>query len=292
MSDLPLTLALTAGVLAAVNPCGFALLPAYLSLLVLGDDSPTRGVAVGRALTATASITVGFAALFGIFGLAIQPLAGQVQEHLPWFTITFGILMAAAGAWLLAGRRLPALMPKVRRAPTVTRSVPSMALFGVAYAIASLGCTIAPFLAIVVSAFRSGSTGEGIILFAAYAVGMGLIVGVASLTVALTRSTAVSHLRRAGALAPRIGGGLLLLVGFYVAYYGWYEIRLQRDPATADAVIDAAGTAQRVLADTLDAVGPAALAGLLASLLLAAWAIRRRRARSADRSTPAQGHND
>ncbi|MCI4042418.1 cytochrome c biogenesis protein CcdA [Streptomyces sp. TRM75563] len=292
MSDLPLTLALTAGVLAAVNPCGFALLPAYLSLLVLGDDSPTRGVAVGRALTATASITVGFAALFGIFGLAIQPLAGQVQEHLPWFTITFGILMAAAGAWLLAGRRLPALTPKVRRAPTVTRSVPSMALFGVAYAIASLGCTIAPFLAIVVSAFRSGSTGEGIILFAAYAVGMGLIVGVASLTVALTRSTAVSHLRRAGALAPRIGGGLLLLVGFYVAYYGWYEIRLQRDPATADAVIDAAGTAQRVLADTLDAVGPAALAGLLASLLLAAWAIRRRRARSADRPTPAHGHND
>lgn len=112
------------------------------------------------------------------------------------------------------------------------------------------------------------------------------------MTVALTRSTAVSHLRRAGALAPRIGGGLLLLVGFYVAYYGWYEIRLQRDPATADAVIDAAGTAQRVLADTLDAVGPAALAGLLASLLLAAWAIRRRRARSADRPTPAHGHND
>ncbi len=63
--------------------------------------------------------------------------------------------MAAAGAWLLAGRQPPALMPKVRRAPTVTRSVPSMALFGMAYATASLGCTIAPFLAIVVSAFRS-----------------------------------------------------------------------------------------------------------------------------------------
>ncbi|MFJ9889458.1 cytochrome c biogenesis CcdA family protein, partial [Streptomyces sp. NPDC091287] len=260
MTDLPLALALTAGILAAVNPCGFALLPAYLSLLVLGDDSPTRGVAVGRALTATASITVGFAALFGIFGLAIQPVAGQVQEHLPWFTITFGVLMAAAGAWLLAGRQLPALIPKVRRAPAVTRSVPSMALFGMAYATASLGCTIAPFLAIVVSAFRSGSSAEGVVLFAAYAAGMGLIVGVASLTVALTRSTAVSHLRRAGALAPRIGGGLLLLVGAYVAHYGWYEIRVQRDPATTDPVIDTAGAAQRVLADTLDTVGPATLA--------------------------------
>ncbi|MFG2836029.1 cytochrome c biogenesis CcdA family protein [Streptomyces zaomyceticus] len=278
MSDLPLALALTAGMLAAVNPCGFALLPAYLSLLVLGDDTPTRAVAVGRALTATAAMTVGFAALFGIFGLVIQPVAGQVQEHLPWFTIAFGLLMAVAGGWLLAGRQLPALTPKVRRAPTVTRSVPSMALFGMAYATASLGCTIAPFLAIVVSAFRGGSTTHGILLFTAYAAGMGLIVGAASLTVALTRTTAVTRLRRAGALAPRLGGGLLLVVGAYVAYYGWYEIRTQRDPATTDPVIDAAGAVQRALAGAVDAAGPALIAALLAALLLTAWAVRRRRA--------------
>ncbi|AVH56240.1 MULTISPECIES: cytochrome c biogenesis CcdA family protein [Streptomyces] len=289
MADLPLALALGAGILAAVNPCGFALLPAYLSLLVLGDDTPSRTVAVGRALTATAAMTAGFAALFGVFGLAIQPVAGQLQQHLPWFTITFGLLIAVAGAWLLAGRQLPALAPKMRRAPKIARSLPSMALFGMAYAAASLGCTIAPFLAIVVSAFRAGSTGEGIALFAAYAAGMGLIVGVASLTVALTRSAAVAGLRRAGALAPRVGGALLLLVGAYVAYYGWYEIRVQQDPATTDPVIDAAGTAQRALADTLDTIGPAAIAALLAVLLLAALAIRRRRAQRPSRTEPGPG---
>ncbi|MEU3206739.1 cytochrome c biogenesis CcdA family protein [Streptomyces cyaneofuscatus] len=279
MSDLPLALALGAGVLAAVNPCGFALLPAYLSLLVLGDDTPSRTVAIGRALTATAAITIGFATLFGIFGLVVQPIAGQVQEHLPWFTIAFGLLMALAGAWLLAGRQLPSLAPKVRRAPAVTRSLPSMALFGMAYATASLGCTIAPFLAIVVSAFRSGSTTEGVLLFTAYAAGMGLIVGAASLTVALTRSAAVNRLRRMGALAPRIGGGLLLLVGAYVAYYGWYEIRLQNDPATQDAVIDAAGTVQRTIAGTLDDAGPAVLAVAVAALLAAGVLLGRRRTR-------------
>ncbi|MCX4582379.1 cytochrome c biogenesis CcdA family protein [Streptomyces sp. NBC_01481] len=278
MADLPLALALTAGMLAAVNPCGFALLPAYLSLLVLGDDSPTRTVAVGRALTATAAMTAGFAALFGVFGLAVQPVAGQVQEHLPWFTIAFGLLMAAAGTWLITGRQLPALTPKVRRAPTVTRSVPSMALFGMAYATASLGCTIAPFLAIVVSAFRGRSTGEGIALFAAYAAGMGLIVGAASLTVALTRTTAVTRLRRLGALAPRLGGGLLLLVGAYVAYYGWYEIRVQRDPTAQDPVIDAAGTVQRTIAETLDTIGPAIITALFAGVLVTGVIIRRRRA--------------
>ncbi|MEV8596309.1 cytochrome c biogenesis protein CcdA [Streptomyces sp. NPDC052012] len=290
MADLPLALALTAGMLAAVNPCGFALLPAYLSLLVLGDDSPGRAVAVGRALTATAAMTVGFAALFGIFGLAVQPAAGQVQQHLPWFTIAFGLLMAAAGAWLLAGRQLPAPAPKIRRAPTVTRSLPSMALFGMAYATASLGCTIAPFLAIVVSAFRSGSTGEGIALFTAYAGGMGLIVGAASLTVALTRTTAVTRLRRLGAVAPRLGGGLLVLVGVYVAYYGWYEIRVQRDPTTEDPVIDAAGAVQRTIADALDATGPAVVTALFAGLLLVTGVmIHRRRRTTREPDVPPSG---
>ncbi|MER6999197.1 cytochrome c biogenesis protein CcdA [Streptomyces sp. NPDC000410] len=289
MSDLPLALALGAGMLAAVNPCGFALLPAYLSLLVLGDDTPSRTVAIGRALAATAAITIGFAALFGVFGLAIQPVAGQVQQHLPWFTIGFGLLIATAGGWLLAGRQLPTLAPKLRRAPKVTRSLPSMALFGMAYATASLGCTIAPFLAIVVSAFRTGSTAEGITLFVAYAAGMGLIVGAASLTVALTRTTAVTRLRRLGAIAPRLGGALLLLVGAYVAYYGWYEIRVQRDPATTDPVIDGAGTVQRALADALSAAGPAVIAVLFALLLLAALVIRHRRRtrRPARTDTPA-----
>ncbi|MEU3095881.1 cytochrome c biogenesis protein CcdA [Streptomyces sp. NPDC006967] len=277
MADLPLALALGAGMLAAVNPCGFALLPAYLSLLVLGDDSPRRTVAVGRALAATAAMTAGFAAFFGVFGLVIQPVAGQVQEHLPWFTIAFGLLITTAGAWLLAGRQLPTLAPKLRRAPAVTRSVPSMALFGMAYATASLGCTIAPFLAIVVSAFRSGSTAEGIALFAAYAAGMGLIVGAASLTVALTRTTAVTRLRRLGAIAPRLGGGLLLLVGAYVAYYGWYEIRALRNPTTTDPVIDTAATVQRAVADTLDTAGPAVIVVLFVLLLLVTLVIRRRK---------------
>lgn len=277
MADLPLALALTAGMLAAVNPCGFALLPAYLSLLVLGDDSPTHTAAVGRALAATAAMTAGFAGVFALFGLAIAPVTGQVQQHLPWFTIAFGLLLVLVGGWLLAGRALPALLPKLRRAPAVTRSLPSMALFGAAYAIASLGCTIAPFLAIVVSAFRSGSAGAGILLFAAYAAGMGVIVGAAALSVALTRTARVGRLRRLGAVASRLGGGLLLLVGAYVAYYGWYEIRVLRGSPVADPVVDGTSTMQRWIAETLDAIGAPLIAAVFAALLLAALALRHHR---------------
>jgi cytochrome c-type biogenesis protein len=262
MAGLPLVLALSAGMLAAVNPCGFALLPAYLSLLVLGEGSPTRAAAVGRAVAATAAMTAGFAAVFGFFGLVVAPVASEVQQHLPWFTVVFGLLLAGAGTWLLAGRQLPSPAPRLRRAPGLTRSLPSMALFGGAYAVASLGCTIAPFLAIVVSAFRSGSAAQGMLLFAAYAAGMGAVVGVAALAVALTRTAALGGMRRSGAAASRLGGGLLLLAGAYTAYYGWYEIRVLDGAAAPDRVVDAAGAVQRSLAGVVEHAGAAVIGSL------------------------------
>jgi len=85
--DLDLVaLALGAGLVAAVNPCVFALLPVYLSLFVL-DEEPSRTVAVGRALRATAAMTAGFAGVFALFGLAIAPVASSVQQYLPGFTV-------------------------------------------------------------------------------------------------------------------------------------------------------------------------------------------------------------
>ncbi|MGC4748447.1 cytochrome c biogenesis CcdA family protein [Micromonospora sp. DT201] len=267
----PLLLALTAGMLAAVNPCGFALLPAYLSLLVAGA-SDTRG-AVGRALTAAAGLTLGYVVVFGAFGLALAPLAGWLRPRLPWLTVALGVLLVVAGCWLLAGRRLPAPGWSAR-APRLTRSWPSMTLFGAAYALASLGCAIAPFLAIVVTSLQAGSTGRGLALFGAYAVGMGLVVAVAALGVALLRDGLVARLRVAGALVPRLSGLVLLLAGGYVAWYGWYELRLAagRRDALHDPVIRAASQLQHALADTLN---PTALLAALATLLLTAALIRR-----------------
>ncbi|MFG1838022.1 cytochrome c biogenesis CcdA family protein [Micromonospora sp. NPDC049175] len=269
-----LLLALTAGMLGAVNPCGFALLPAYLSLLVAGA-SDVRG-AVGRALTAAAGLTLGYVVVFGAFGLALAPLAGWLRPRLPWLTVVLGVLLAVAGCWLLAGRRLPAPGWSAR-APRLTRTWPSMALFGAAYALASLGCAIAPFLAIVVTSLQAGSTGRGLALFGAYALGMGLVVAVAALGVALLRDGLVARLRVAGALVPRLSGLVLLLAGGYVAWYGWYELRLSAGhrEALRDPVIQAASRLQHTLAGNLDAVGPQVLLAALGTLVLTAHLIKR-----------------
>ncbi|MFI7279041.1 cytochrome c biogenesis CcdA family protein [Micromonospora chersina] len=279
-----LLLALTAGMLAAVNPCGFAMLPAYLSLLVAGP-ADGRG-AVGRALTATAGLTLGYALVFGAFGLAVAPLADWLRPRLPWLTVTLGVLLALAGCWLLAGRRLPTARP-FARAPRLTRTWPSMVLFGAAYALTSLTCAIAPFLAIVVTSLRAGSALRGLALFGAYAMGMALVVGVAALGVALLRGRLVARLRGAGAWVPRLSGLVLLVAGGYVAWYGWYEVRLAlgRHDAFGDPVVRAAAEVQQTLVRTLDRAGPALLAAALV-LLVAAGLLRRRR-RGPDEPTPA-----
>ena len=61
-------LAFVAGMVAAFNPCGFAMLPAYLTLVI---DPQNNGqlTAVRRALAATASMALGFLVVFGSFGL-------------------------------------------------------------------------------------------------------------------------------------------------------------------------------------------------------------------------------
>ena len=56
MVDGPtLSLALAAGMVAALNPCGFALLPAYLTLIVTQGGEDGRAAAMGRAATMTAA---------------------------------------------------------------------------------------------------------------------------------------------------------------------------------------------------------------------------------------------
>lgn len=276
-----LLLALTAGMLAAVNPCGFALLPAYLSVLVAADDTGPDGsrataVAVGRALRCTAALTAGYVLVFGAFGLLLAPLAGWLQPRLPWLTVSLGVALALAGGWLVAGRRLPSPGTALR-APRLTGTPTSMVLFGMAYAVASLGCAVGPFLAIVVSSLQAGSTAQGTALFVSYAAGMGLVIGVTALAVALVRVSAVSRLRRAAAFVPRLGGAVLIVTGTYVAYYGVYELRLVRDLRASgrDPVINLGSDLQHRLAGLVAALGAGWLVAMLAALLLAGVLVSR-----------------
>lgn len=270
--------AVAAGLVAAFNPCGFAMLPAYLTLVVLGEDRSAGSVAaVSRALAATAMMALGFLIVFGGFGLLIAPLAGQVQRFLPFVTVVIGVVLVAIGGWLLSGREMTILLPKPRGgAPT--GQLGSMFGYGLAYALASLSCTVGPFLAVTGQTFRSDSPGLGVLAFVAYGAGMTLVVGVLAVAVALAGATAATSVRRLLPYVNRLAGGLLVLAGGYVAYYGIYEVRLfYGSGSAADPVIDAAGAVQQWLSATVDRIGILPLVGVLAALTLVAIALRRGR---------------
>jgi cytochrome c biogenesis protein CcdA len=272
-----LAIALGAGMLATVNPCGFAMLPGYLTLVVTADRDPTRLARLGRALAASALMTAGFVAVFGVFGLLSLPLRGALQQYLPVVTVVVGAVMVVVGALLLAGRQITLLLPKPARGAPSTRVV-SMAGYGVAFAVASLSCTIGPFLAVTGVALRGGS---GLVTFVAYALGMGLVVAVLALAAALAGTAVTTGIRGLLPHIPRIGGALLLVSGAYVGYYGYYELRLfHGDGRADDPVVGTAGEVQAALVDWLDAAGPVPLLAALAVLLGTGALLARRRARA------------
>jgi cytochrome c-type biogenesis protein len=261
--------ALAAGMLAAVNPCGFAMLPGYLTLVAAGS--------VLRALTATALMALGFLVVFGTFGLAIAPLGSSIQAYLPALTVVIGLAMAVVGGLMVAGREFTVLPRPARGAPTA--KLPSMFGYGLGYAIVSLSCTIGPFLAVTSSTFRTGSTITGVAAYLAYGLGMALVVGVLAVSVAVAGTAFTTRLRRLLPYVHRIGGAILVLAGLYVAYYGVYELLLfHADRSAADPIVDAAGTVQSQLAEWIDHSGPlTAVIALVVLTALATWATRARR---------------
>jgi cytochrome c-type biogenesis protein len=263
-----LAFALVAGVLAAVNPCGFAMLPGYLALVA--GDRPLR------ALAASGVMTAGFVAVFGVFGLLTTPLAAALQRWLPVVTVIVGLVLVVLGVLLLAGRELRVLVPSPVRGVPGARLV-SMLGYGVAFAVASLSCSIGPFLAAAGVAVRAGS----LLTFGAYALGMGLVVAVLAVAAALAGTAVLGAFRGALPHVTRAGGALLVVTGGYVGYYGYHELRvLHLGGSAGDPVLRAVGAVQSGLADSLTAVGPvplvAALVVLLTVLLALAFGLRRR----------------
>jgi cytochrome c biogenesis protein CcdA len=286
------SLAFAAGLVAALNPCGFAMLPAYLVLVVRGEgagDPETRTTtstgltAVGRALAATAGMGLGFLTVFGLFGALTISAGATLQRYLPYLVVAIGIVLVALGIWLLLGRELTLLTPRhpgERWAPRARLG--SMYGYGISYAIASLSCTVGPFLAVTAAGLRRGSLIGSASIYLAYIAGLTLVVGVLAVAAAIASSAVVNRLRRILPYVNRISGAVLILVGLYVGYYAFYEIRLQSAHALGpDALLAAAGRAQGALAGWVHQHGGGpwvlAFAVLVACALVGAWYRRARR---------------
>lgn len=288
MIDAPLALGLTAGMVAAFNPCGFAMLPAYLGFFLGGDAAlepePGAGPAA-RALVVGGAVTAGFMVVFGVVGTAVTAFSVAVQRVAPWLTLPIGVALAGLGVAALAGRKLPLRLPTLARGGR-TRGIGSMVVYGVSYATVSLSCTLPVFLAVVATTFEDADAASGLATYLAYALGMGVVLTGLALAAALAGPPLVARSRRVLPLVSRVSGALLVVAGLYVAWYALYEIRLERgDDAPAGPVDTVTGWSGQV-SNWVDRTGAGRIAAVVvaATLLaaLASWARSRGRRARAD----------
>jgi cytochrome c biogenesis protein CcdA len=289
MIDAPLVLAFTAGLVATVNPCGFAMLPAYLAYFMgLGGAAEVdRPAAVVRALTVGAVVSGGFLLVFGVAGVAITLGFRQLITVIPWLALLIGVGVAMLGAAMLGGFELSTRLPTPRGAGGDGGSYRSVFVFGSSYAIASLSCTLPVFLSVVASAATRTDLLSGIVTFLAYGLGMSLLLLVVTLALAFGEQGLVTWLRRSAQYINRVAGGLLVAAGGYVVWF--WAVNLFRGTG-AQAASSPAIFIEQLSARATNFVGAnaGAIGGGLAVLVAAAAGYTWLRRRGASTGSEAQ----
>ena len=227
VGSVSLSLAAITGALSVLNPCGFPLLPAFLSFYVGTDNSrlPSAASRVAQGLQIGLLVTAGFLGVFTLIGLPITLGANAVARLIPWVGLAVGALLVIVGATALAGKSV-----RLTHAPGAHRDGRSRAavvVFGAGYGLASLGCTLPLFLTLVAASLTSDGTASSVVVFASFGAGMGVVMMALAVTAAFARHGLTRVLRTALPWLSRASGAMLLIAGSYLSYY-WWRIKYGR----------------------------------------------------------------
>jgi cytochrome c biogenesis protein CcdA len=276
--------ALTTGMVATVNPCGFAMLPAYLSFFAGTDHAEERepaAVAVARALRVSAVMALGFLTVFGLIGIVFKAAASTIAKYAKWPTIGIGVLLIIVGLALIAGWHIPWSTPRLNKGGK-DRSARSIYLFGISYAVANISCGIGLFIGLMTSTLTRSGYISGVAVFLFYGLGMALVIGTLTVSLALAKQGLLRRLRWLMTKVDRIAGVFLVIVGAYLVYYWTFNIATDYGASTGTG----GGLANRVegwansLQSWINDVGPYRLGTVLGAILASALLlvlVRRRR---------------
>ena len=222
--DIPIAFAFSAGVVAAFNPCGVVMLPAYIGYqlgAVSETDNPLKAVMQGIGLGLMA--TAGFVVFSLLAGIAVTATGGYIVSIFPIAGLMVGIMILMAGLWLIITRDHLSLTIVSRVGLSNRKGYRGVLIFGILYAVSSLGCAFPIFLAAVgiLSGNQLGEMKflESIARFVSYGLGMGLVLTSATLGVVLFRDIVTQFIKRIVPLIGFTGNIFLVLSGLYLVYY-------------------------------------------------------------------------
>lgn len=272
-----LSIALITGMVATFNPCGFALLPSYLAYFVGSDsyiDGTTSAALLNRAKNIFQALIVGltmsaaFLSFFGFFGIAVSTFInqGSLQEILQWATFIFGILIVPIGIFMILGKSFNLKIPRLQRT-NKGKGLGSVFLFGLSFAIISLGCTAPAFFAQVVNSFSRQGWFEGVLIFLAYGLGISLIVLVLTLAAGMAKTEVAVAMRKIIPHIGKISGVVLIFTGVFLAFYGWWEIQVLKGNLSTNWFVDTSDEFQTTLTNWISDVGATHIAIIIAFIL-------------------------
>jgi len=250
------TLSFIRGLVAAVNPCGFILLPTYLMFFLglEGSRPGTQRATLRRALLVSASLSAGFLAVFLVAGAISYNFTTWINENSKYATVVIGASLLVLGIAMLCGYKLPFVTPDMRTGDTTERTVRAMFVFGLAYAVASIGCTIGLFIATVFSTSAREGVAAGFGNVIAYGAGMALLVSALTIALAFANTSLLKVLRSGMPYVDRIAAAFVVLSGLYLLwYFYWVDLREDGDPIT-DWAQERQGQATQFLDDNWRAV--------------------------------------
>ncbi len=220
---LPVGWAFAAGMVASVNPCGFMLLPSYLSYHLGTEETgfydQTALSRLRKALVLGAVATAGFVVILATFGGIIAAGGRWLISVFPYAGVTVGGVMVFLGLWLLVTHRTIGIMAASRVTVSPQRNKRNVFSFGIAYAIGSLSCTLPIFLVVVGSSLASRGVANSFLQFVGYALGMGSILIAVTMGAALFRGTVAKLLKRVVPHVHRTSALFLIGAGAYLVYY-------------------------------------------------------------------------
>jgi hypothetical protein len=157
---------------------------------------------------------------------------------------------------MLFGYKLPFMTPSITPGGDgPERTMRAMFVFGIAYAVASIGCTIGLFIATVFSTTTRDGVVAGVGNVLAYGAGMALLVSALTVALASANTSLLSFLRGGLRYVDRIAAGFVVLSGTYLLwYFYWVDIREEGDPVT-DWALERQTQATIFLNDHWQAVG-------------------------------------
>ncbi|MGA1447366.1 MAG: cytochrome c biogenesis CcdA family protein [Ilumatobacteraceae bacterium] len=267
------TYSLLLGVLAAVNPCGFVLLPAYLvSYLSVADDADAT-TRVRRSLSVGSSVSAGFLVVFLLVGAISRLFTNWIELNAKYAALVVGLVLIVVGVRMLSGWR-PRLWIPVFNGDTRRSRIGGMFMFGMVYAVASIGCTIGLLTTAILGSFSRNGVLSGVFSVVMYGAGMALFVMALTTSLAFAKTALVRAGRGVMSVVSHVSSGLILITGVYLTWY-WYVAITER--TDQGGVLQTFGNWQTTIVNNLSDIGAVPITVTSGLVIVAAALITRRR---------------